>query len=93
MKLLKLIGSRLLSALRMVLGAAVLCTVPLFAIYYSYTTDCSGFFQGDVELRATANMVLSGQDIIGYEKLNNSERDIMKILAANMEPLPQTIAL
>ncbi|MEG2395199.1 MAG: hypothetical protein RSC36_09220, partial [Ruthenibacterium sp.] len=83
----------LLSALRMVLGAAVLCTVPLFAIYYSYTTDCSGFFQGDVELRATANMVLSGQDIIGYEKLNNSERDIMKILAANMEPLPQTIAL
>lgn len=92
-KLLKLIASRLLSAVRLAAGAAVLCTVPLFAIYYSYTTDCSGFFQGDVELRETANMVLAGNNIIGYEKLDNRQRDIMKILANNMEPLPGTISL
>lgn len=89
----KTAASRLLSAVRLVLGGLVLLTVPLFAMFYSYTVDCSGFFQGDLELREVVNMLLAGENIIGYEKLDNRQRDIMKILANNFDPVPQTIAL
>ncbi len=85
--------SRIISAFRLAAGFLVVITIPLFTIYYSYTTDVSGFFQGDLVLREVANMVLSGTDIIGYEKLNNSERDIMKIFANEIEPVPEAIAL
>ncbi len=85
--------NRILSGARLAAGFLVLITVPLFTIYYSYTTDVSGFFQGDLVLREVANMVLSGTDIIGYEQLNNSERDIMKIFASEIDPVPEVITL
>ena len=93
MKVLKTIGSRLLSAVRLLLGAALLLILPLLMIYLNYSIDCSGYFQGALELRETANMVLAGQDFTGFDKLNNSERDIMKIFANNIDPLPEWIAL
>ncbi len=87
------IANRLLSSIRIIVAFFLLITIPLFTIYYSYTTDVSGFFQGDLALREVSEMVLAGTDIIGYEKLNNSERDIMKIFANNIDPVPTTIAL
>ena len=44
-------GSRLLSAVRLAVGAALLAPLPLLMVWYNYTVDCSGFFQGDAYLR------------------------------------------
>ncbi len=87
------LASRIFSAVKMVFVAGVLCTVPLFTFYYSYIVDCSGFFQGDLEMRAVADMILSGTNITGYEQLNARERDIIQIMASNIEPKPGTISL
>ncbi len=85
--------SRIFSSVRLALGFAVLITVPLFTIYYNYTTDVSGFFQGDLELREVSEMVLAGTDIIGYEKLSSSERYIIELFVNNIEPVPDVISL
>ena len=86
-------GSRLLSALRLALGAALLAPLPLLMVWYNYTVDCSGYFQGDLYLREVGNMVLAGEDIVGYEKMNNQQREILKIFVNNIDPMPDVIAL
>ncbi|MEG1446678.1 MAG: hypothetical protein RSC58_05365 [Ruthenibacterium sp.] len=89
----KLVFSRLFSGVRLLVAAALLLLLPAGMIYVNYTVDCSGYFQGEQYLREVANMVLAGKDIVGYEKLNDLERDVMKILANNMEPMPEYLAL
>lgn len=86
-------GSRTLSAARLALGALCFVPIVLFMMWVNYTVDRSGTFQGDQYLREVANMLLSGQNIVGYEQLNERQRDIMKLLVANMDPAPDTIAL
>ncbi len=86
-------GSRLLSALRIALGAALLAPLPVLMVWYNYTVDCSGYFQGDLYLREVSNMVLAGEDIVGFEKMFNQQRDILKIFANNIDPMPDVIAL
>ena len=93
MEILKTAGSRLLSLLRYAAGAAALSLVVILMLWCNYTVDCSGYFQGNTYLRDTVNMLLSGEDIIGYELLNSSQRDIMKIMVSNMDPVPGTVAL
>ncbi len=85
--------SRVFSALKFIFCGCILLTVPLFTYYYSFVVDCSGYFQGDLEMRSVVDMILSGEDIIGYEQLNARERDIIQILVSDMEPQPDTIAL
>ncbi len=85
--------SRIFSAIKFIFCAAVLITVPLFTYYYSFVIDCSGYFQGDLEMRSVVDMILSGENIIGYEQLNARERDIVQIIASDMNPAPDTIAL
>jgi hypothetical protein len=86
-------GSRLFSAARLALGAALFLPLILFMMWVNYTVDRSGTFQGTQYLREVANMLLSGQDVVGYEQLNERQRDITEILVANMDPAPDTIAL
>lgn len=86
-------GSRLLSAVRLAVGAALLAPLPLLMVWYNYTVDCSGFFQGDAYLREVGNMVLEGKDIVGYEKMNDQQREILKIFVNNIDPVPDVIAL
>lgn len=93
MESVKYFASRLLSAVRLIVGGGLLLAVPALLIYLNYSVDKSGYFQGDLELREVANMVLAGEDLVGYEQLNEKQRYIMKILANNMDPLPKVIAL
>ncbi len=92
-KTLLLILSRIFSVFKIAFCGALLCTVPLFTFFYSYVVDCSGYFQGDLEMRAVADMVLSGVNITGYEQLNARERDIIQIMASNIDPKPQIISI
>lgn len=89
----KLTLSRLFSGVRLLIALILLLLLPAGMIYINYTVDCSGYFQGEQYLRDVANMVLDGKDIVGYEKLKDLERDVMKILANNMEPMPEYLAL
>ena len=52
-----------------------------------------GLFQGDQELRDVVELMLSGHDVVGAERLNNSQRKIIKTFVHNMEDVPATIAL
>ena len=38
-------------------------------------------------------MVLEGKDIVGYEKMNDQQREILKIFVNNIDPVPDIIAL
>ena len=87
------VSSRLLSTVRLLIAAALLAPLPLLMVWYNYSVDCSGFFQGDLYLREVSNMVLAGEDIVGYEKMNDQQREILKIFVNNIEPLPDIIAL
>ncbi len=87
------VANWLFSGFRFVAVFLVLSTIPLFTFYYSYVIDCSGFFQGSLELRAVADMLLDGENLVGYEKLNSKEREIIQILVDDMTPTPDTIAL
>lgn len=90
---LKTAVSRLFSGVRLLIGAAIF--VPFFAIilYANYTVDRAGTLQGDQYLRSVAEMELSGKDIVGFESFNDQQRDILKVVADQIDPMPKMIAL
>ncbi|NCC07951.1 MAG: hypothetical protein EOM30_07900 [Clostridia bacterium] len=85
--------SRIFSSARILIALSILATLPLLMMFYNYSVDCAGYFQGDLTLRETANYILAGEDIIGYDNLNEQQRTIMEILANNFNPTPNWIAL
>lgn len=85
--------SRLFSAARLLLGAVLFLPVLFYVVWINYTVDCSGTFQGDQYLREVANMLLSGQDVVGYEQLNERQRDVMELIVNQMDTAPNTIVL
>lgn len=85
--------SRLFSGIRLLLGALAFLPIVFYVIWVNYTVDCSGTFQGDQYLREVANMLLSGQDVVGYEQLNERQRDVMELIVNQMETAPDTIVL
>lgn len=85
--------SRVFSAARLLLGAVLFLPVLFYVVWINYTVDCSGTFQGDQYLREVANMLLSGQDVVGYEQLNERQRDVMELIVNQMDSAPDTIVL
>lgn len=75
------------------LGLAVLAILPilLFMVWFNYTVDRSGLFQGDVTVREVAAQLLSGHDLSGYEKMD--DRALAKLVVQQMETAPNTVAL
>ena len=59
--------SRIFSSARILIALSILATLPLLMMFYNYSVDCAGYFQGDLTLRETANYILAGEDIIGYD--------------------------
>lgn len=78
---------------RLALGAAAFVPIFLFMVLFNFKVDCQGYFQGDQELRDVVELMLSGHDVVGAERLNNSQRKIIKTFVHNMEDVPATIAL
>ncbi len=85
--------SRIFSSIRVLISIAVLMSLIALMIFYNYSVDCAGYFQGDLTLRETANYILAGEDVVGYDLLNNQQRTIMEILANKFDPAPNWIAL
>lgn len=83
--------TKLAHVLRAVLGILLLVPILGFMVWFNYTVDRSGLFQGDRFERETALMLINKQDVFGYEKMD--ERQISKLIVQNLEEMPSTVAL
>lgn len=78
-------------AVRLVLAVVAIAPLFLFMVWFNYTVDCSGLFHGDVYTREIAAMLLDGQNVLGYESMD--ERSLSRLVVEQMETVPQTVAL
>ena len=69
-KRLSFLGSRLLSALRLALGALLFTPVFALLVAVNYGVDCQGYFLGDTYLREIATMLFEGKNFVGFNQLN-----------------------
>ncbi len=76
---------------RIVLAIAAISPIFVFMVWFNYTVDCSGLFHGDVYTREIAAMLLSGQNVDGYEAMD--ERSLTKLTIEQMDTVPNTVAL
>ena len=84
---------RILTAFKIIGKFLLLLPIPLFMMWFNYTVDRSGYFQGDQFEREVAEALLAGQDLSNYEKMD--ERQILKLYVQNLpeDRIPDTIAL
>lgn len=94
-KLALLAANRVFSAARLALGALLFTPFLALIVYINYTVDCQGYFLGDLDLRGVAEMILAGDDLIGYDQVLSRQREILDTVVANMDDdaVPETIAL
>lgn len=71
----------------------LLVPIPLFMMWFNFTVDRSGYFQGDQFEREVAAALLEGKDLSHYEKMD--ERQILKLYVQNLpeDQMPNTVAL
>ena len=76
---------------RIVLGLCLIAPIFITAFWFNYTVDRSGYFQGDQFVRDIALMLLDGQNVSGYEQMD--ERQVSRLLVQNAKKPPNTVAL
>lgn len=75
-----------LITLNTIIKVALLLPIPVFLLWYSFSIDRNGWFQGDQYEREVALAMLDGNAISNFEKMD--ERQITKLYAQNLsEPL------
>lgn len=84
---------RILTLLVIAFKACLLLPIPLFMVWFSYTVDISGLFQGELAPREVANMMLAGKTVSNYDQMD--ERQVLELYVQNMteEQVPETLAL
>lgn len=70
---------------------ALLLPIPIFLLWYSYTIDRNGWFQGEQYEREIAIAMLDGNPISNFEKMQ--EREIVKLYAQNLSHPLQAISI
>ncbi len=74
-----------------VIKIALLLPIPIFLLWYSFTIDRNGWFQGDQYEREVALAMLDGSAISNFEKMD--ERQITKLYAQNLSESVDVISL
>ncbi|MEG0616710.1 MAG: hypothetical protein RR508_03990, partial [Oscillospiraceae bacterium] len=69
----------------------LLIPILIYMLWFNFTVDRAGYFQGDTFVRDIANMLISGKDVSGYEQMD--ERQVSKLLVQNISKMPSTVAL
>ncbi len=77
--------------LNILFKTALLLPIPIFLLWYSFTIDRNGWFQGEQYEREIALAMLDGHPISNFEKME--EREIVKLYAQNLSHSPQAVAL
>ncbi len=67
--------------------------IPLFMVWFSYKVDVSGLFQGELAPREVASMLLEGDTVSNYDKMD--ERQVLELYVQNLpeDQVPDTLAL
>ncbi|MEF9976123.1 MAG: hypothetical protein RR754_05110, partial [Oscillospiraceae bacterium] len=78
-------------ALRIIIAIVLILPIFVAAYWFNFTVDRSGYFQGDQFVRDIAEMLLTGNDVSGYEQMD--ERQVSKLIVKNMKVPPETVAL
>ncbi len=88
-------ADRVVSALRIALGAFLFVPLLALPVYVNYYVDCQGYFLGDSELRTIATALFEGHAVVGYDQMNGRDREVLDVIVANMDEstTPETIAL
>lgn len=81
-KRLRFLGSRLLSALRLALGALLFTPVFALLVAVNYGVDCQGYFLGDTYLREIATMLFEGKTLSG----STSSMDVSSKCLKSLSP-------
>ena len=89
MRLLRII----LCLVSVVVKTAIVLTIPAFMMWFNYTVDVSGLFQGELAPRDVANMLLEGKTVSNYDKME--ERKVLELYVKNLpeDKVPDTLAL
>ena len=83
----------LLCLVSVLVKTAIVLTIPAFMMWFNYTVDVSGLFQGELAPRDVANMLLAGQTVSNYDKME--ERKVLELYVKNLpeDKVPDTLAL
>lgn len=93
LSILRFMVRRLLTLLSIAIKA--LCFVPilLFMVWFNYTVDISGLFQGELAPREICNLLLEGKTVANYDQMD--ERAVLELYVQNLskEQVPTTLAI
>ena len=72
----------ILTGLRILSRVLLLLPIPVFMVWFSYTVDRSGLFQGDLAPREAANLLLQNKNVTNFEQMD--ERQIVRLYVQNL---------
>lgn len=84
---------RFFTGLEIVIKFSFFIPILLFMIWFSHKVDISGLFQGELAPREVANMLLAGDTVSNYDKMD--ERAVLELYVQNLpeDQVPETVAL
>ncbi len=91
MSFFQILGKRLLMGTKILFKFLFLLPIPAFMIWFNYTVDCSGFFQGELYEREVVSALMAGENVSGYDQMN--EQKIYSLYAQNLEKPFNTVAV
>ena len=62
---------RLWWGLRLIFATLAVCPVFLFVVWFNYTVDCSGLYQGDLVYRNIAELLLQENNVSGFSMMDH----------------------
>ena len=65
----------------------------VFMVWFSYTVDRSGLFQGELAPRRIVDLMLQGYDVSNFEQMNEIEREVVQLFAQDVPDTPEVIGI
>lgn len=87
----RFLAIRLLTFAEIGLKFCLFLPILLFMVWFNYTVDVSGLFQGELAPRQVANLLLEGSTVSGYDQMD--ERQVLEVYVQNLTEAPDTLAL
>ena len=64
----------------------------VFMVWFSYTVDRSGLFQGELAPRRIVDVMLQGYDVSNFEQMNEIEREVVQLFAQDVPDTPEAVS-
>ena len=72
---------------------ALFIPILVFMVWFSYTVDRSGLFQGELAPRRIVDLMLQGYDVSNFEQMNEIEREVVQLFAQDVPDTPEVIGV